>query len=482
MVSNKPSRKSRRKVIKALGATAVTGAMAGCAGDDGEDTEGTDDPGDDTNGNGGTTAGTPSNGEWPDLSGRSLHYVGAEGSAAAQAFWSSINSAFTEATGAAVNMEYAGTVTGDRLAQLIQAGDPPELYNGTEVQAANLAVQGAVEPLTDVMDLIIEELGEPYDFQRVVVDGEDYYAPFFGNTSQFWYRTDLGIDVVPDTWDNVLEYAGQAHELDETEFGTVVSAGPGFDTQRTALTWAWSAGGQVTDYDSNDEIQIEVHGEYRDNWIEALEFMDNLHEYSPTASDSGWSLIGNAIQSELAACNWYGGGRPIQFAVENDRSFASNVRSVITPENQTRLGQGSGNGIIIPSNSDDEAAKVYLEFLMTSAERVLDLTFDIAPVHNAPVWDNLRDFDYYQEKVDALPDEYGTVDDQLQTSLVDAPANAMSYPTEVQPPNPYAGALADSLLVSEMVQEVLLNDVDPGQAVDTYGTELQQVLDDTRGN
>ena len=460
----------RRNFIKAIGSTGAAGMIAGCSGQGGNTT---------TSSNGGNS-GSPdgSSSKWPDLRGHSIHFVGAEGSEAAKRYWNKVNSAFSEATGAKVNMEYAGSVTGNRLAQLIQAGNPPELYNSTEVQASNLAVQNAIVPVTDVMDKVINRMGQPMDFQSVVYESDHYYVPFFGNASQYWYRTDLGIDIVPDTWDKVLEYTKQADKVNAVQNGTIVSAGPGFDTQRTALTWGWSAGAKVAERDSNGEVQVALHKKYRSNWVEALGFMDNLHQYSPTASDSGWSMIGNGIQSSLCAGNWYGGGRPIQYAVENDRPFASSVQSVLTPENANRIGQGSGNGLIVPKGSDTEAAMTYIDFLMTT-DQIIDLAFDIAPVHNALIYPKLKNTSQYKKKIEALPEAYKG-EGQLNRSILEAPANARSYPTETSPPNPYAGALADSLLISQMVQEVLLQDVNPGTAVDKYGEELQDVLDSTR--
>lgn len=130
----------------AYGPVGAGATLAGCIGGDDGDTEDTptptppDDDADDD--------------EWPDFSGESIYYLAESSDREYQQFWQNVANGFQAATGAQVTIEFAGHAEGyrDRLIQMIQAGNPPDVTHASINMASSLGQQGQLADHTEVVE------------------------------------------------------------------------------------------------------------------------------------------------------------------------------------------------------------------------------------------------------------------------------------------------------------------------------------------
>ena len=93
-------------------------------------------------------------------------------------------------------------------------------------------------------------------------DGKLYAAPFYGESSFLFYRTDLfeaaGL-TMPDhpTWDEVAEFAKTLHKPDEEQYGICLRGLPGWGEQGAPLgTIINTFGGRWYDAEWNEQIDV----------------------------------------------------------------------------------------------------------------------------------------------------------------------------------------------------------------------------------
>ena len=92
------------------------------------------------------------------------------------------------------------------------------------------------------------------------LDGKLYAAPFYGESSAIFYRTDLFEEAgltMPErpTWDEVAEFAEILHKPDEEQYGICLRGLPGWGEQGAPLgTVINTFGGRWYDADWNAQI------------------------------------------------------------------------------------------------------------------------------------------------------------------------------------------------------------------------------------
>jgi ABC-type glycerol-3-phosphate transport system substrate-binding protein len=403
-------------------------------------------------------------------------------------FWDPLTEAFEEATGATVNMEYSGLGSSieERLTQLIQAGDPPEVRPVTGISRTSLYTnQGITEPVTDV----IEDIEEMYDEEmperrRHIVDGEDYMVPIAQAIKINWFRPDRGGDMTErPTWDDFLSWARDADDPSGTR-GTYVPVGGGFCPDTDILSWAYSNDTKMAGRDENGEVQIVMgEGEHRERWIEVMEYLNELYEYSAPATDSSCSTLVQVIPGEIAYSVRYGGSRQKIQAIQQEKEFAESLSNSIQPKapDGSHTAWQTVEGMTTYQGANVEAAKTFMRFAFQLEHQVnfFSSTPGLA-LHAPSPWEGIRGSDPYQDHINNdLPDAWK--DEDKETVLNTSREATMSIPGETEPPNPYAGALLSSNHVTDLTYDVLVNDRDPAEAVDDWAQELQNVLDQAKG-
>ena len=197
----------RRWLVFALLVGALAIVAAGCGGDD--------------NGGGGAEGSE-------DVSG-SLSIMAIWGGEEQDSFQAVIDG-FTELY---PNVSVKYTSGGDNLAPLlttaVKGGNPPDIAAvGQPGLMAGFAEQGAIQPIDDLRDAIVENFGEAVA-DAGAVDGTQYGVMFKGtNKATIWYNVadfeEAGVEV-PETWDELNEVKGTLASAGITPYSVGVDVG-----------------------------------------------------------------------------------------------------------------------------------------------------------------------------------------------------------------------------------------------------------------
>ncbi len=131
------------------------------------------------------------------------------------------------------NVEVKYTSGGDNLAPLlstaVEGGNPPDIAAvGQPGLMADFAEQGAIQPIDDLRDAIVESFGESVaDVGNI--DGTQYAVMFKGaNKSTVWYNVasfeEAGVDP-PETWEELSEAASTLKAAGITPYSVGVDVG-----------------------------------------------------------------------------------------------------------------------------------------------------------------------------------------------------------------------------------------------------------------
>jgi ABC-type glycerol-3-phosphate transport system substrate-binding protein len=369
----------------------------------------------------------------------------------------------------------------ERVTQLVQAGNPPEIVNGANTSASILyAAFDLLEPIDNVLTTVLDRYGEPPDWTLYQNnDGNELFIPGWSAVSALWYRPDLNeaaglsADFKPDTWEKLIQYERETNKLDEVNHGTYMPAAGNAGNSTLEFTmWLRQAGGRYTKHDGENWVAAFDEGDDRSAMIDALNFCKEQYQFSPDAGNSTWTDIGHSIETGVSASVCYTGARPKNYAINNDREFASDITTVSGPMGETPKTRAQNTPFLVFQDSNTEAAKKFLEFL-TREEYFAELHWLTAEVHNAPAYPGLSNSDKYQQYLDDTPEwkpeQYGIYFDEQQQ-------NGFVNPFESDPANPYWAVTAQSLIISEMVYDVLVNENDPDSVIDGYASELTEAL------
>jgi sorbitol/mannitol transport system substrate-binding protein len=147
-------------------------------------------------------------------------------------------------------------------------------------------------------------------------DGKLYAAPFYGESSFLFYRTDLFEDAgltMPEhpTWDEVAEFAKTLHKPDQEQYGICLRGLPGWGEQGAPLgTVINTFGGRWYDAEWNEQITSPES-------TEAIKFyIDLVKNYGqPGAVSSGFTEVENLFVNGKCAM-WYDATSPADFVFD----------------------------------------------------------------------------------------------------------------------------------------------------------------------
>lgn len=473
-----PDTSSRRRYLKrvAISGTAVT--LAGCSGNG----DGTDagDGGSQATGN--ESPGDSGSSQWADLSGQELRLLTQAASTPYQEYWNDLTNAFQEATGASVSVEYVGFGTGlrDRIAQLLQAGSPPELAHIGLNSVATYGAQGQLADHTEAVEYWIDQWGDMPEHMRFEGDsGGDSWVPMFANPWTNWYRADV-FEEEPNTWESEL---AMAREHDEGQGGTrgtaLVLADGAFSTNVDPLNYAWGNGASFCERVDGDIQVVMDNDENRDLWIEALEHELELHEYSMPGNDVSDDNMDGLVSQGFSYQIRTSGTRPKVQAEGTD--VAEHIAPTSVPTNGTQNWWGNVQGYTSFAEANTEAAMEFLKFWaepnnLLGRGSVTGGFFFPTPLHNAPVQSDIRDAEQFQAGIESLPDHWQVPRDLQNQEFV---ADSIDIANEPEGMNPYAGVLFNSYELAGLHRDVLLEGVPPGEALSERASNLQAVIDET---
>lgn len=325
-------------------------------------------------------------------------FVSEESNPKAIGVYDKINADFEKETGIKVVMEYPGfRDIAKRVATLIAAGTPPEIVWYGAGQAMNLALENQ---LADVGDLV-RAFNVP-DNQRMVYKGADRSIPTSQQFVYGWYRKDLfqqkGLEV-PKGWDDYLRVAKALSNPPQIYGCIVPSAETGASTilletmfMKNDVHWfEWNAGKQQY------EVALD-RGEQKKRAIETLDYLNELHKYSPEASTYNWAELMSTYVSEKAATSWYVGARLLEQVNANNARIADATAPFELPRKITDHYYLSIQGFHILDKSNVEGAKKYVTFFLKHPDLIQ--WYHAVPLHIIPASrDMLRSARYQDHPV-----------------------------------------------------------------------------------
>jgi multiple sugar transport system substrate-binding protein len=404
---------NRRQAMALAGAAGLAG-LAGCSGGGGGESGESGD---------GTETGGDSDGQ----AGGEVHFLTDYNNDPWQKKWDeTLVPAFEEQTEYTVRMEYSGYSGNqeNRLANLVQSGDPPEISTATFEQVGDLFGSGALAEVGDVVadaqDTAGELIAKPYH------DGDTYWQVTHGGyASVLHYREDvyeeLGLDV-PTSFQGLLENARIIDEsdLDIRGYGLAGSkVGKAQDEFQTFLANMGVSELRFTDPEAMEEVEVWFP---EDEITTLLEYFEELSQYSPDPTNIGW---GGSLR------NWAGGQFAQQYnlnmwpagvaAAVGATNIAENTGVAPMPlweeggitKEDSYLSTPTPDGHHVFVNADNtEAGKEFLRFLYGSEKSRTATMYETEPTRFLPAYGDVVNSDTF-ENYD-LWNEYPGILEKLQ--------------------------------------------------------------------
>jgi multiple sugar transport system substrate-binding protein len=322
-------------------------------------------------------------------------FISEESNPKAIAVYDKINADFEKETGIKVTMEYPGfRDIAKRVATLIAAGTPPELVWYGAGQAMNLAIENQ---LADVGDLV-KTFNVP-DNQRMVFKGADRSLPTSQQFVYGWYRKDLfqqkGLEP-PKSWSDYLKVAGALNNPPQMYGCIVPSAETGASTllletmfMKNDVHWfEWNGGKKQY------EVALD-QGQQKKRAIETLDYLHELHKFSPEASTYNWAELMSTYVAEKAATSWYVGARLLEQVNANNARIADATVPFDLPKKITEHYYLSIQGFHVLEKTNVDGAKKYVTFFMKHPDVIK--WYHAVPLHIVPASRDMLRSGKYQD-------------------------------------------------------------------------------------
>lgn len=460
--SDRSSRIHRRKYLQAISAGGAALGLSGCLG---------------MGGGGGNGSGGGGNG-----SGGEVHFLSNNNSPRFQDLLRGFARDFeNQNNNISINIEFTeiGGDYGQRVSQLLQAGNPPEIINLEQFRMGSYAVQGLLAPVGDVISEIEEAEEEiPAKF-KYRYDGAPRLVPAVASITNNWYRQDVYNEFdlePPTTWENERTAARTITEANNNMHGVGYATAATTYGSYHAWTRLWQNNAQVATR-SGDQVQVALdQGKNRRRVKEVLEYTQEMVNYSPTGTNWDWGGIYGAYTSGSAATALYSGGRPKTRSIANEQPWSDATKRTSNPYNTNNrnesLGNASATGFgILNDASNLEAAKQFVRY-MTTGERLVQYTQGLR-FHNVPVFESWYDEgSKYREGWDYLNENFEeeTIQAEREALFSDA---TQPFAYETDPVNPYASTVFASFVLGQMFYNVVGNNMSPDEAIDEAASTIR---------
>jgi len=382
--------------------------------------------------------------------------------------------------GVTIEMEAVGSAGRlQKVTAMLNAGTMPEIFKILPEERFSFGAQGFLEPLDDV----IAEIGvDQYPARMIApIDGKRISIPYtIGHSSVFWYRDDLfsakGI-APPADWAAYLAAAKALTSGDQ--YGTVFPVNKNRVTSLFFSQYYWSAGGTYFDKD----LKLVFGGEPA---VKALEFQKALSKFVPpgVANYVNNDLVNAYLTEKVAIDIW--AARLISTAALNKPDLIARTKAAKRPAGPAGVGVGFANANNLALSSAKvgsrsiAAAKKFLLYILTG-DRAVDFALTAYP-HLIPPTASVRSDPRLlagtpqlagrRDLADASFDISNTLDFESEAGATIE--NGTVVTTGVS--NPLIGTIIARDIPAQMVQRVVLQDLDPTEAVAWGRSEMEATL------
>lgn len=462
---------TRRQAVQGAGIGAA-GLLAGCIGDGDGNGNGN---GDDSTGNG--TTETPNTSEVHVLTDYTDENTW-------EPYWNEeLIPGWESQSEIPIEVEFTGFqgTSEQRLATLMQAGDPPEAFHCTLSEVGDLVNQGLTVSVEDALSDLEEEWGdalyrftmEPY----ISPDRQDeaHLVPhglYVGGTLN--YRSDIYADLgleEPETWSELVDNARAIHEAGgeyEDVFGWALPAQPSGKSGSDFTNWLYNSGGNTFRWSDGPNSEPELWFD-EEHVIPVLEHLQELQQYSPDPSGVGWGpTIIQWAQGRIGQCfmnNAWLCGTPLA-AGQGGLARATEQTLIPTREGVSdppARGWVLADGAAIIRGSDNPAGgKEFLKY-MYGPERHIEVTL-MEPMRFLPPYESIMESDAYQN-ADIFQGELGQAMLEKNQHVMENITPEMYGEGDIasSPETSHAGSFD---ITSQLTNRVVVDGQDPQAAYD----------------
>jgi len=387
-------------------------------------------------------------------------------------FMAKVNEEYQKKTGVEVEMIYApGEQQIEKVQAAISAGRSFDLIaTGGYGLILDLAANGHLEPMTPIID----KVGGRDDFGPEILlpwKNEIWWYPFDYNFSMMYYRTDLFKQKaleVPKTWDDWLNASRALTEGDR--FGTFLPM------SEAAGNWNGSGilwGNDVKLYDKDSNVILDSP-EMKPKAVESLKFYKELTKYMPTGMETATVADDlNAFASGRAAIVPYA-GRLVHYMMDKAPDlldkFAIMPMGYPTKSGTKPTVVNGPDGIAIFKTPNSAVAKEYFTWFAENKMIGFQLTI---PIHLFPP--RKSTFDKPEWKNDPSVTKFWDQAIDPQIKFLNS-ANIAMVSAQDGVVNPGTAAIENAYVIPHMLQEVVLKNVQPEQAVDSAAKQMRDIM------
>lgn len=427
------ARQARRPALVLATALVATTALAACGGDG-------DDGGSATDAEGETLTVWIMEGTNPD----------------AQPFFDELETAFTEETGATLDVQFVPWASAhDQFVNAIAGGTTPDVAEVGTTWTPEFADAGALADAGEYVDEDVRAGFVPSLIEAGTYEEGLYGVPWYAGVRSFVYRTDVfeaaGVEP-PTTWDELVEVGQALKEHDPDMIPLPVAA-----SVHMATPFIWGAGGEVaTESDGTWTSGLDSAESQ-----EGLDFYTGLaleHDLStPAASTWDEADVRDAFAQEDAAMIITGSWTPASI-IEANPDLEGRLGSFSIPGPDGGMSPsflGGSHLSVFETAENPELAWAFVE-MMTTGEY-------------AEQW--AQESSYFPATTEAL-EQIASADDPLVAPF----AEQMNEAGEVLPVTPLWGQAEGAQTIPSMLQSVLGGNADVQQATSDAAEEMNGIF------
>lgn len=403
---------------------------------------------------------------------------------------------FEERHGRSVAMDYAirpSQMVG-RVEELVEAGNPPEVYHVDLATAIRHVARGHTRPVDGLLADLVDANGALVGEHSIRSGGTAHLVPhglYLGGVLH--YRADVYEDLglsVPGTWEELVENARAIDESERVDArGFAVPAGPYDGKPHDDFTnWLYAAGGDYWRWADGPGGRVEL--DFRAEQVRAaLELMGTLARYSPDPAETGYPSTAQAwVLGEVAQCFWPNAWLAgIAYGVSSDepgpRTVALNTRQAPVPLRDATLdpptrGWAYVDGSPLFDGANVEAAEAFLRYAYEGPSR--QARMNNVAMKTVPPYADVIDAEAYR-RAEVYRAEDGLFLD-LERGLLEEIAPGLDGERPRTPAARYAtGAVpGEHSAVTEMVRAVLVDGRPVDDAIDRARRRLGSRLEEGR--
>lgn len=361
-----------------------------------------------------------------------------------------------------------------KLIASVRTNSLPDVLQVMPEQLYSLVDANALLPLDDVVKTIGEDHFVKGVFNPTTMKGHIYGIPTQVITWALWARADLLANAgltAPKNWADMINVAKKLTTDTNGDgrperYGLALPYSRIQQAQEYVIAHLWQTGENV--FTPNFDV------DFGPGAVKVFEHYRNLKPYMPPSMGTAtYAELGATYANGDAAMVYYPGR--ITSHIERINPAVGEKTIALNPPYDKRPATWIWTKMLVISQQtrNRELAKQFVEFFMRPDN--LALFSSTVPIHSIPtVKEVYKNAAFVQNP---LNKKYADALEVEQDILKYAKDASYEYPDK---PNPYYAYVSGSFIISDIMQDVMINGVSPAKAVATGVTRLKQLVADVK--